>query len=264
MRPIFSALERFMGALTELIGFPRYVARRFVADDGMRAASALSYATALAIVPMLAIGLAMFAAFPAFDDVRVQIILFIFENLSPTLGPQVQGVIEGFLSNARGLTGFGAVGLAMTAVLLLNNIQKVFSKIWREEKPASLLRRLPIYWVAITLGPLLVGASLSLSSQAPALLGNVETLAPPGFAERFGAVALTFVGFFLLFWLMPQSRVAIRDAAFGALFSALAFEAARQGFGVYVRAFPSYEAIYGALAALPVTLIWIYLSWTVI
>ena len=251
-------------SLADVIAFPRYVFRRFQADDGLRAASALSYATALALVPLIAIGLALFAAFPAFDDIRVEMVLFVFANLSPDLGPQIQGAIQSFVDNAGGLTGFGAVGLAATAVLLLNNIEKIFSKIWRAETPASLLRRAPVYWAALTLGPLLMGASVSLSSDLPSLLGGVERFAPPGFFQNAGAIVMMSVGFFLLYKLMPQAQVAARDAAAGALFAALAFTAARQLFALYLALFPTYEAIYGALAALPAMLIWIYLSWVIV
>ena len=244
--------------------FLRFVFQRFLGDDGLRLSAGLSYTSLLALVPLLAIALAILAAFPAFDLAREQLREAAYAVFPPGSGVDVSEYYEEFLGNASRLTGPGVIGLALTAVLLLNNVDVVLSQIFREAQPRSATLRFLIYWAMLTLGPLLIGASLSLSSYVYALVQMELVGGLTGgaiFASRFVAVLLATFGFSVLYLVVPHRRVALRHALAGGLTAALLLELLKYSFGLYVANFPTYEALYGALAAL---LLWLYLAWTVV
>ncbi|HEY9548125.1 MAG TPA: YihY family inner membrane protein, partial [Kiloniellaceae bacterium] len=256
-RPDFSA------ALRNLLPFAVYCGRRFMADGCLRTATQLSYASLLAIVPVLAICFGLLAAFPAFERLRVEAQVYLFENLVPNAGMEVSDQIATFVENARSMTGFGMLALMVTALLLLSTINGAFNAIWRVTEPRPLMVRLMAYWMILTIGPLLLGASLSLSSY-----GFVSAALQQG--ER--AIGLTQLlpfllaagAFTLLYAAVPARAVAFHHALAGGVFAGALFELLKGGFGFYLRQFPSYEAIYGALAAVPVFLVWMYLSWAIV
>ena len=247
--------------------FVRFVFLRFLADDGLRLAAGLSYTSLLALVPMIAIALAILAAFPAFDAARDQLREAAYAIFPPGSGADTGSYYDEFLDNASKLTAPGVIGLALTAVLLLNNIDAVLSKIFREAEARSAALRFLTYWAMLTLGPLLIGASLSLSSYAYALaqFETVSGLTGGAVAvSRFVAVVLAALGLGLIYLVVPNRRVATRHALAGGVAAAVLLEVLKYGFGLYIAAFPGYEALYGALAALPIFLLWLYLAWTVV
>ena len=248
-------------------GFPIYVARRFGRDACPSVAASLGFTSLLALVPILVIGLAMLAAFPAFGDLRTMMVGILFRNFLPDMSDAIYEQISTFMNNAGKSTGFGILGLALTAVLLINTIQSAFDRIWRGSARRKALARLPVYWALITLGPILFGLSISLS-------GHLFRAAEGG-AAAFGVdelvrVAISILpfllqaaGFALVYWLLPTRPVRLRDAVVGGIVAAILFEVLKQGFGIYLRLVPSYEVIYGALASVPVFLFWMYLLWSI-
>ena len=247
--------------------FLRFVFQRFLGDDGLRLAAGLSYTSLLALVPLLAIALAILAAFPAFDLAREQLREAAYAVFPPGSGVDVSEYYEEFLENASRLTGPGVIGLALTALLLLNNVDVVLSQIFREAQPRSATLRFLIYWAMLTLGPLLIGASLSLSSYVYALVQMELVGGLTGGAvlvSRFVAVVLATFGFGVLYLVVPHRRVDVRHALAGGFTAAILLELLKYCFGLYVASFPTYEALYGALAALPIFLLWLYLAWTVV
>ncbi|WP_162906620.1 YihY family inner membrane protein [Algihabitans albus] len=247
--------------------FVRFVVLRFLGDDGFRLAAGLSYTSLLALVPLIAIALAILAAFPAFDAARDQLREAAYAIFPPGSGVDIGDYYDEFLENASRLTGPGVIGLALTAVLLLSNIDAVLSKIFREAQPRSATLRFLIYWAMLTLGPMLIGASFSLSSYVYALAQMELVGGLTGgaiVASRFVAIILATLGFGVIYLVVPHRRVAVRHALAGGLAAALLLELLKYSFGLYIVNFPTYEALYGALAALPIFLLWLYLAWTVV
>ncbi len=243
-----------------------YSGRRFLADGGPRTAAALSYTSLLALVPLLTVGFALLSAFDSFDQERQQLQSLVFEILPADLSEAVSAQITTFMENANRMTGVGIVGLGLVAVLLLNTITGGLNAIWRVTEPRPLVLRFLVYWALLTLGPLLLGASLSLSSYAFAAvqLPSLEDETPSLVVARLLPALLAVLGFTLLFLVVPNRAVTLKHALLGALVSTLLLEALKVGFGLYLRNFPTYQMIYGALAAIPIFLLWMYLSWAVV
>lgn len=249
------------GRLKYLAAFWRYFWRRFEESHCTHSAAALSYTTLLALVPLLALSLAVFTAFPAFHEVSDKLMNAAFELLVPAARETIQQYIYTFAEKAKKLTGPGIVFLIITALMLMITIEKSLNEIWRAPPYRAIHRRLMVYWSVLTLGPLLVGAAIVVTSRL---------VATAHLAEREGLELLKFLPFLLegtaftlLFLVVPNARVKIRLAAAGGFLSAALFEAAKAGFAAYITHFPTYEAIYGALAAVPIFLVWLYLSWMV-
>jgi membrane protein len=244
-----------------------YSFQRFLADGALRVAASLSYSSLLALVPLFAISLAVLSAFETFAGLRQQLQEMLFDNLMPSAGSAAVQYFTSFVDNASRATGVGILGLAATAVLLLNTITDGFNRIWRAGEARPLVVRILIYWALLTLGPMLVGASFSLSTYAFAIVqwsgvedytGSLIDLA------AFLPFVLTTFAFMMAFFIVPNRPVQLGHALAGALVAGVLFELLKRGFGLYLKYFPSYEAIYGALAAVPIFLVWMYLSWAVV
>ena len=266
--PELGTYARFQNIIRELPKYRAstlvtYVTRRFTRDSCPSVASALSYTSLLAMVPMMAIGLAMFAAFPAFSGVRDQMISAVLENTAPSLAIMIEDHLHTFIQNAGQTTGAGILGLAVTAILLINTIQTAFDRIWGGGKGFK-LHRLPVYWLLITLGPILFGVAFSVSGYAFAMAQSASYVGVPD-AVRFLSYVTPFLfetaGFALFYWLIPTKPVRVIDAVTGAVVAAILFELLKRGFGIYLSFLGSYQTLYGALATLPIFLIWMYLAW---
>lgn len=227
-------------------------------------ASSLTFTTVLAIVPLLAVVLSLFTAFPLFNDFRVALEEFLTSSLMPpAVSENVMDYLNQFASKASRLTAFGSLALIITSIMLLRTIDQAFNNIWEVERQRPMRNRILVYWAIISLGPILTGASLWTSSvlakhsiyyvQAlPFGLNLLLTLAP---------LVATTLGFAALFMFVPNCKVRWRDALIGGFVTALALSIMRNGFAMYLAKFPSYTVIYGAFATLPIFLLWIYLSW---
>ena len=240
------------------------VVRRFNADRGLQTASALTYTTLLSLVPLLAVSLAILSGFSAFEGMRESVKSAVLDVLLPTSkGPAAQ-YIDAFLANAQSLTTPGLAGIAVTALMLLSTIESTFNRIWRVQSPRSLGRRLLRFWSVLTLGPLLLGASLSLTSYFFAVADDGTVQSAIQRIGRLAPLVLQWIAFTLLFVAIPQAQVRFRYAAIGGFVAAALFEVLKLGFAVYLDNTDNYRALYGALAAIPVFLVWLYASWTVI
>ncbi len=244
--------------------FARYAAARYRKDNASRMAAALAYTSLLSLVPLIAIALAMLAAFPAFDAVRKELIGFAFSNLVPAIGNVVQDQINRFIGNAGRLTAAGVVGLAFTAVMLLVTIEGSFNMIFRVARERSVLSKVLVYWTGLTLGPLLIGAALSLQGYmtAASKWQFAKAVSPAlSLPVPFLLTVLAFAG---LFAAIPNRRVRLRDAVAGAVVAAILFAGLRWGFGFYITSSKAYTSLYGAVAAVPIFLFWMFLSWAVV
>lgn len=251
----------------QMPGFVRYVFHRAIRDSCPSIAAALGYNSLLAAVPLLAIALAMFAAFPAFGNIRQELLNALFSNLAPSIGNTVQDYLQTFIRNAGKTTGAGVVALGITAILLINTIQTAFDRIWGSQETRTTFNRLLIYWALLTLGPILFGASFSISGYVFAKVQSVGVLGLSAGLRLISGIlpyfleAIAFAGFYRL---IPSRKVRLGDAATGAFIAALLFELLKRGFELYLDYFPTYQAVYGALATIPVLLLWTYLAWLIV
>lgn len=250
-----------------LKAFARHLWRHFREDRNLEAAGALSYTSLLALVPLMAVMLGVISAFPVFDQWAKDVETYIFSNFVPAAGDTVHQYITEFVGRTAGLTGAGTAFLIVTAILLMASIEKNLNRIWRVRTQRQPVNRLVIYWAVLTLGPLLVGASLGLTSYFAALPLLAPEIVRGLLQELLLKTAPFFValiGFALVFIVVPNRRVRWRHALAGAFVSAVMFESAKAGFVFYVTNFPTYERLYGALATIPLFFVWIYVSWAVV
>lgn len=254
------------GGLAVAYQFIHLLISKFRADDCTRAAGTLTFTTLLSLVPLLAVTLGLLSAFPLAERLRDQVQDFIFANLVPTAAEAVEHHLQEFTGKAAVLTAPGVVMLLVTSVLLVSSISNVLNRIWRVQARKHWMSRLLVYWALLSLGPLLMAASLGLSSYVmslPLLRGEALSGVQVWLLDA-GPLLVTALAFTVLYLLVPDVRIRILPALAGGVVGALLFELAKRGFAFYLTRFHSYEMIYGALAALPIFLIWVHLSWVVI
>ena len=245
----------------------RFIGERFAQDRCTQTAASLTFTTLLSLVPIFTIALTMFSAFPVFQDFSVHIKTYLLNNLMPeTAGAVIAGYVQQFTDSAARLTTVGLVILAITALSMMMTIDRTFNVIWRVARPRPLVKRLVVYWAVLTLAPLLIGASLSLTSWLVSLsMGYAKHIPLFGVGVlKILPVLFTTLAFALLFRLVPNRYVPRSHALIGALVAAVLFETMNRIFGYYISHFPSYKLVYGAFATVPIFLMWIYLSWLTI
>jgi len=260
-------LGEFSGLnVTRISGFITRVLRRFKTDRCPRHASALAFSSLLALAPMMAIALSMLSLFSSFEQVGTQLEDFIYRFLVPTAGDEVRAYLDQFAGKAGRLSLFGLIFFLVTALLLLFTIEESFNDIWRIKKGRSLGQRITTYWALISLGPLLMGVSLSISTY----LLSVNVLEGFGYVKQVQSLGISalpilfeVLAFLLLYLVMPNAKVRFKQGLIGALVATFLFELSKSGFAFYVSNLANYELVYGALATLPIFLIWVYLSWMV-
>jgi membrane protein len=240
---------------------------RFREERATQTAGSLTYTTLLSLVPLFTVALAVSTAFPAFDQWISSLQLFIMENVLPNT-PAVDTVIDqinAFTQNAGRLTAIGLVGFAVTSVMLMLTVDNALNRIFRVQRRRSVLQNIFVYWAVITLGPLLVGGSISTTYFALREAAGALQLGPVG-DVLLGVVpfVLTCGGLMLLYGVVPARRVEWRDALLGGLLAGIGFEIAKRGFALYLSRVPTYTLIYGAFATIPIFLVWLYLSWLVV
>ncbi len=252
---------------THLLRFSYRVIERFIADKCIQRASALAYASLLAIVPMVALGFSVFTSFQAFDAFAGSARDTLLQYLLPTSQQVVQDYLGSVADKTTALSVFGVIGLLFTATALLNTIEEAFNDIWRITRTRAWLSKFMTFWATLTLAPILIGASITITSYFTALP-----------IIRQVAEGATYIGQtpFLVPWLMsslamatlytvlPNTSVPFRYAAIGGLVAGALFEWAKFGFAFYVTEVANYEKLYGALSTLPIFLIWLYLIWVIV
>ena len=253
--------------LNLLLHFCRYLFRRFSEDNCVKNAAALTYTTLFAVVPVMTVSYAMLAAIPAFDQVGSQVEDFIFSNFVPSTGDTLREYLGQFSDQARQLTGVGVGLLLITALLMLLNIEKAFNAIWRIRQARRGVSSFLLYWAVLSLGPLLLGAGFVVSTYLTSLnfFGTgaaVDTLTR--LLLGWIPLLLSIAAFTLVYVAVPNTRVPLRHGLAGGVLVALLFEGAKASFALYVALFPGYQLIYGAFAAFPLFLLWIYVSWLII
>jgi membrane protein len=226
----------------------------------------LAFVSLLSLVPFIMVFFTMLSAFPAFADARGELEELIFSSFVPHAGGQVQTYVTKFVSNASGMGAIGILSLMVVALMLISNIDKTLNSIWQSQSERPIFFTLTIYWTVLTLGPLLMGSSVAVSSYLVSLANSAEeyTLGVTTTLLKVVPFVTSVGAFFLIYMLVPNKKIDPKHAAFGALVGAVLFETSKKAFALYVTSFPSYQLIYGALAVIPILFVWVYLSWVVV
>jgi membrane protein len=256
-----------MNFFRTLMKLLRRVVQRLREDRCTRVAGALSFTTLLALVPLTAVTFAVFSGFEVFGSWMALVQEFIYGNFVPASGEAVSRYLQKFAANTGKLTAWGLLLLFLTSLMLMATIERVFNDIWHVPQTRKRLHRYLGYAALLILGPVLMGISLSSTSylvslplfarQAP--LGGLKV-----FLLAVTPVIFEWLALWALYVVVPNYRVRLRHGLIGSLFATLMFEIAKRGFAFFMVHFSAYKTIYGAVAALPVFLIWIYLSWIII
>lgn len=246
--------------------FLTLVTTRFIEDQGLANAASLTYTTLLSLVPLMTVSLAIFAAFPISDRVALEVQNFVFANFLPNSGAVLQRYFQEFSNKAAHLTGPGFVSLIVVALLLMENIDRAFNRIWRSPHQRRPVAKFLEYWAVLTLGPILIGLSMAVTSyliSIPIFSDAAATLDGVNRWLKITPLLASIVAFTLLYAIVPNRWVSLPHALAGAVLAAVLFEGVKQAFANYLTIFSTYEAIYGALAMVPIFLVWVYSSWAV-
>jgi len=241
--------------------------QRFREDRLGLTASSMTFTTVIALVPLFTVVLAVFTAFPMFSKMQGVLQQWLIESLVPdNIARNVLGYLTQFAGKASRMGAFGLAFLLFSALALILTIDRTLNSIWRVRRKRSFTQRVLVYWAVVTLGPLLLAASLTITSYAlSASRGMVDTL--PG-GVRFLLNTLQFFmlagGMAALYRYVPNTFVRGSHAWTGGVFVAIGFEVARKLLALYVASVPSYSAVYGAFATVPIFLLWIYIAWVIV
>ncbi len=244
----------------------RTLRQRFREDRLGLTAGSLTFTTLIALVPLVTVSLAVFTAFPMFSGFETSLEKYFLQNLVPdSIARPVMRSLTQFASKARGVGTVGLLLLLATALAMVFTIDRTLNAIWRVQRPRPLAQRVLVYWAGLTLGPLVLGVSLSLTSYALSASKGLVTAMPGGVSLLLELVQfLMFAGAAAgLFHYVPNTAVRWSHAWAGGLFVAIAFEGAKKGLAWYVDSVPTYSAVYGAFATVPILLLWIYLGWVI-
>lgn len=248
------------------MAFSIHIYRRAHEDRIKVSAGYLAYVTLLSLVPMLAVVFAVLSAFPVFKSMQVMIEDFVYNNFVPASGDAVREHLTGFIANTSQMTAMGIGALIVVALLLISAVDQNLNHIWRVKQKRNMASAFAMYWMVLSLGPVVVGASIAMSSYVISLkiITDAELLTHGQQMLRFLPLLISIVMFLGIYTLVPNIRVKLRHALVGAIVAAMLFELSKKGFAFYITQFPSYQAIYGALATIPILFVWVYLSWIIV
>ena len=240
---------------------------RFREDHMGLTASSLTFTTSIALVPFFTVALAIFTAFPMFSKLQGALQGWLVDSLIPdTIARQVLGYLTLFSRQANKLGVAGLAVLLVTAIALILTIDRTLNNIWRVRTPRPLTQRVLIYWAAITLGPLLLAASLAASSFVVSASSGLVGSMPISlrFLLDISQFVLVAGGLAALYRYVPNTYVKWAHAWVGGIFVAAGIEVAKKVLGLYLSNVPTYSMIYGAFATLPILLVWIYVAWIIV
>lgn len=255
--------------IKNVYNFCRNSIRHFLQVNGLVRASALAYTTLLALVPLSVVGLGIMSAFPVFHSYINRIDRFLFRHFVPSSADVIQEYIEKFAIVSSRLSIIGFIFSLITAILLVTTMQETFDAIWQAKKQERRhgLSAFLMYWALMTLLPLVGASALAATlylSSLPYISSGLDIVSHYLPVKSLISLAFSWLAFALLYVTLPNHKVKFRFAALGALIAAFLFECTKQGFTYYVNNISSDQIIYGALAAIPTFLLWLYISWIII
>lgn len=258
-RQLLADLARFPWLSTALT-----LRERFREDRLALSASSLTFTTTIALVPFFTVALALFTAFPIFSKLQANLQTWLVQSLVPeSIARQVLGYLTQFAGKASRLGFVGLAALVISALALVFTIDRTLNAIWRVRRPRPLAQRVLIYWAAITLGPMLLAISLSTTSWVIAASRGFVKAQAGGLTMVFDIIEFLLLAAALsaLYRFVPNTPVRPAHAVAGGLFAAVAIELAKRLLAWYLGLVPTYSAVYGAFATVPILLVWIYIAW---
>lgn len=256
--------KRQTGRLAE---FLLAIARRFTEDRSIQTAGSLTFTMLLSLVPVVTVVLALTTAFPVFDTAMSELESYLIRNVLPdaTGVKTITQHIASFARRAGKLTGIGLGLLAVTSIMLMITIDEALNRIFRVQRQRPLMQRVLVYWAVLTLGPVLIGGSLWMTSYLVGRsLGAIDIDWLSVAVLELVPFVFTCAALTMLYVVVPNRKIEVRHALAGGVIAGVLFELAKRGFGLYIAKFPTYALIYGAFAAVPIFLLWVYLSWLVV
>lgn len=255
-------MEKLICFVRTALHYLFYLKQRAEHDRLTVNAGYMAYITLLSLVPLTTVILSALARFPAFDGVGATIQQFVINNFVPAAGEAITEALDAFVANTTQMTTVGAGFLFVTAILLISSIDGNLNYIWRVKNKRQMVYSFSMYWMVLTLGPLLMGISIAVSSHVTSLkfLSN-DTV---NFLYSMLPLIFSFVTFLGLYLFVPNISIKLPHAFLGAMVATLLFEISKAIFAYYITAFPSYHVIYGTLAAVPILFVWIYLCWLIV
>ena len=230
-------------------------------------ASSLTFTTTMALVPFFTVALAVFTAFPMFSTLQSVLQRWLVDSLvPPSIANQVLGYLTQFASKASRLGVAGLAVLLVTALALILTMDRTLNAIWRVHRPRPLGQRVLIYWAGLTLGPLLLAASLAITSYVVTASRGLVGGMPGGLRLLLNALEFGLLGTAMaaLYRYVPNTQVRWGHALTGGFFAAISFELTKKLLTLYLGMVPTYAAVYGAFATVPILLVWIYLAWVIV
>ena len=267
MRYIENSVNKFLKFLLIIYTRTLYILRHFYLSNGIQAASALAFESLLSLVPLLTVMFGLFGHISVLQDFSTMIQNFIFTNFVPEFGQTIEQYIYIFSSKASQLTISGSFILILIALMLLATIDNTFNRIWEIKKKRNPIKRVFIYFLLLIMGPLLIGIGLALTSyflSIPVIVDVDTVFNIKSHLLRWFPFLMTSITFILLYILVPNCYASSKHAVIAGVICATLFELAKYAFGVYIKEMSDLENIYGALAIVPLFLIWIYISWVII
>ena len=242
------------------------ICKRFQSDGCFSRAGSLAYATLLSLVPLMTVSFLLFTALPIFQEFALKIQEFVINNFVAASAEIVQQHLVKFVAHTSRLSAIGMLFLVLTALLMVFNLEQAFNAIWRAAKRRSLISAFLMYWAVLSLTPILIGIGLLLTTYLFSLPLISEAAQFLGLNKLFLILTpylSTLLAFSLVYLAVPNCKVKFRDAFIGGIVATVLFELAKQGFVLYITHFSVYRLLYGALAAVPIFLVWIYLCWLI-
>lgn len=253
--------------LETIAAYFRLLISQFKEDGCKESAAALTYTTLFAIVPIMTVSYSVLAMVPALRSKGDEIQQWLLGIIAPSAGEQVQQYLNEFSRQTTNLTLVGGVFLLVTSVLLLRNIENTLNRIWRVKQPRQGLLAMLMYWAVLTLGPIMLGVGLGISSYLTSVALFTDTVEMLGGMRMWLSLLpllLTTAMLTLLYTVVPNCHVPFRQGLLGGFIAAVLFEIAKAGFAKFIKLAPTYEIIYGAFAAVPLFLLWVYVSWVIV
>ena len=260
-----SIINTIKSSIYSMGNFLSFLARRAQNDTIFRVAASLSYTSLIALVPLCAIMISVFSVFPVFESVKEPVKEFLINTLSPTEEKEFSQQFSELISSAGQLTAIGVISLAITSILMLSTIESSLNFIFKVTRQRRFTTKITLYWTVITLGPLLLGTAFSMRGY----LYTLQKFMPENLLDNQTLLMLlpsfmTMLTLVLVYVLVPNKKVNILSAFAGAIIAVIIFSFLREGFAFVILKSATYKTLYGALATIPVFLIWMYLAWAVV
>lgn len=255
--------------LSHKFQFLIFLSKRIKNDEIDVLSSSLSYTTLMSLIPVLAVLLSVFSLFPSFQKLRTEMMHFIITNMMPQSGEVLQEYIDSFVSNASQTTMLGLATLVVISLCLIRRIDITLNRIWHTTSTRPRITTFALYWTVLTLGPILLGLSIAITSSITAaqMLGNInmDTLNIINrIVVNIVPALLVFTILFIVYTGVPNTKVNFLYAAIGAFLAAVMQDFLRRAFTYYITNFSNYTLIYGAVAALPILMVWTYINWYIV